>query len=84
MFGAKPKVQWDVHSTYSNLTKRVSAANHYEYGEEMTPKYGILFGPTDCKYFRDFAKQMSNPYIVNPDLSLSSMCPPCSDALVEA
>jgi len=37
-FGAKPKVQWDVHSTYSNLTTTYSAANHYEYGEEMTPK----------------------------------------------
>jgi len=52
-FGKQPKQEWDVNTEYLNLTKTYSAAHHYHFGEERTPKYGILFGTNGCKYFRD-------------------------------
>jgi hypothetical protein len=53
MFGTKPKEQWDVNSKYLNLTKTYLAAEMYHFGEESTPRYGILFGSPKCQYFRE-------------------------------
>ena len=50
---SKPKVQWDVNREYLNLTKTYSSAQNYHFGDERTPRYGILFDTTGCKYFRD-------------------------------
>jgi len=53
---SKPKVQWDVNSTYSNLTRTYEAARLFANGDERGPRYGILFGMGEdvSKYIRDF------------------------------
>ena len=53
VFGTKPKEQWDVNSKYLNLTKTYVHALMYHFGEDRTPRYGILFGSPKCQYFRE-------------------------------
>jgi len=53
MFGAKPKGQWDVNSTYLNLTRVHVLARTYEHKEEATARYGILFRPNNVRYIKD-------------------------------
>jgi len=65
VFGTKPKEQWDVNSKYSNLTKTYVLSHMYHFGEERTPRYGILFGSPKCQYFRevDIIFDKTNSYV---------------------
>jgi len=73
LFSAKPKQNWDGNNSYLNLTRTYEAARLYVNKEERTPRYGILFGDTDCKFFRDFDSIFEDDHSC---LSIScDMCP---------
>jgi hypothetical protein len=73
LFSAKPKEQWDVNSKYLNLTKTYGLAQMYHFGDERTPRYGILFGSPKCQYFRevDILCDKTNSYV----LFICKVCP---------
>ena len=78
------QIQWirdptDYYSSKNKLHKPLSDTNVKQTHEHDTQDHDASDTAVEIN-----AKQMSNPYIVNPDVSLFSMCPPCPVPLVKA